>query len=90
MSTRSQAAVIITESLKDDDYDNKNIRWSGDAMTAAERTRMLGNSGLVVWMTGLSGSGKTTTAQEVERRLVAAGIPGLCTGRRQAASRTEQ
>lgn len=66
---------IITESLKDDDYDNKNIRWSGDAMTAAERSRMLGHSGLVVWMTGLSGSGKTTTAQEVERRLVAAGIP---------------
>lgn len=66
---------IITEALKDDDYDNKNIRWSSDAMTAAERTRMLGNSGLVVWMTGLSGSGKTTTAQEVERRLVEKGIP---------------
>ena len=66
---------IITEALKDDAYDNKNIRWSGDAMTEGERAKLLGNSGLVVWMTGLSGSGKTTTAQEVERRLVAQGIP---------------
>lgn len=66
---------IITEALKDDAYDNRNIRWSGDAMTEGERARLLGNSGLVVWMTGLSGSGKTTTAQEVERRLVAQGIP---------------
>lgn len=66
---------IITEAMKDDAYDNKNIRWSGDAMTEGERKRLLGNSGLVVWMTGLSGSGKTTTAQEVERRLVAQGIP---------------
>lgn len=66
---------IITEAMKDDAYDNKNIRWSGDAMTEGERARLLGNSGLVVWMTGLSGSGKTTTAQEVERRLVAQGIP---------------
>ncbi len=66
---------IITEALKDLEYDHKNIRWSGDAMTEAERVKLLGNSGLVVWMTGLSGSGKTTTAQEVERRLVAQGIP---------------
>ena len=34
---------------------------------------MTGRRGLVVWMTGLSGSGKTTIAQEVERRLLAAG-----------------
>ena len=66
---------IITEALKDLDYDHKNIRWSGDAMTEAERSKLLGNSGLVVWMTGLSGAGKTTTAQEAERRLVAKGIP---------------
>ena len=66
---------IITEAMKDEAYDDKNIRWSSDAMTSAERSRMLGNSGLVVWMTGLSGSGKTTVAQEVERRLVAQGVP---------------
>ena len=66
---------IITEALKDETYDEKNIRWSSDAMTASERSMLLGRSGLVVWMTGLSGSGKTTISQEVERRLVAQGIP---------------
>lgn len=66
---------IITEALKDEEYDERNIRWSFDAMTSTERRRLLGTSGLVVWMTGLSGSGKTTIAQEVERRLVAQGIP---------------
>ena len=69
---------IITEALKDLEYDHKNIRWSGDAMTEAERVKLLGNSGLVVWMTGLSGSGKTTTAQEVERRLVARASLRMC------------
>ena len=68
---------IITEALKDETFDQKNIRWSSDAMTAAERSRLLGRSGLVVWMTGLSGSGKTTISQEVERRLVEKGIPAF-------------
>ena len=44
-------------------------------MSAAERQRLLGRKGLVVWMTGLSGSGKTTIAQEAERRLAAQHIP---------------
>ena len=65
---------IITESLAEYDYDTRNIRWSGDAMTSAERARHQSNRGLVVWMTGLSGSGKTTIAQEVERRLVTSGV----------------
>lgn len=66
---------IITEALKDEEFDERNIKWSADAMTSAERSRILGNSGLVVWMTGLSGAGKTTISQEVERRLVEEGIP---------------
>ncbi len=35
----------------------------------AERARRYGQPGLVVWLTGLSGAGKTTIAVEVERRL---------------------
>lgn len=34
------------------------------------RERMLGQKGHVLWFTGLSGAGKTTLAQEVERRLL--------------------
>ena len=65
---------IVTEALLADDYDKRNIRWSAEAMTAAEREEVTGRRGLVVWMTGLSGAGKTTIAQEVERRLCEEGI----------------
>ncbi len=62
---------IITEAMEEYDYNTRNIRWSENAVSANERFRCLGQKGIVVWMTGLSGSGKTTIAQEVERRLVA-------------------
>ena len=65
---------IITEALQDEAYDKRNIRWSADAVTDAERARLTGHKGLVVWMTGLSGSGKTTIAQEAERRLLSQGV----------------
>ena len=38
-----------------------------------ERESLLGQKGLAVWMTGLSGAGKTTLARAVERRLHDAG-----------------
>lgn len=65
---------IITKALADETWDKRNIRWSADALSEAERAQLTGHRGLVVWMTGLSGSGKTTIAQEAERRLLAQGI----------------
>ncbi|MBE6938218.1 MAG: adenylyl-sulfate kinase [Ruminococcaceae bacterium] len=65
---------IITEALNEYDFNTRNIRWSGQSLSAEERTRLTGKKGLVVWMTGLSGSGKTTIAEEAERRLLAEGI----------------
>jgi len=38
------------------------------------RTSTFGHPGVVVWLTGLSGSGKSTIAREVERRLLARGV----------------
>ncbi len=64
---------IIAEALPDPDYDGRNIRPSAGAMTADERARLTGRRGLVVWLTGLSGAGKSTIAQETERRLTAGG-----------------
>ena len=64
---------IITQALDEYDYDTRNIRWSSGDVTGQERLQMTGCRGLVVWMTGLSGSGKTTIAQEVERRLLEQG-----------------
>jgi len=40
----------------------------------ADKEALLGQNGLCVWMTGLSGSGKSTIAAELERRLHAEGI----------------
>ncbi|MDT4893552.1 MAG: bifunctional enzyme CysN/CysC [Pseudonocardiales bacterium] len=48
-----------------------NIVWHDGAVTRDQRA----TRGLTVWMTGLSGSGKSTVAAEVERRLVASGRP---------------
>jgi len=38
-----------------------------------ERCRLLGQKGIVLWMTGLSGSGKSTIAVELEKKLYADG-----------------
>ena len=45
-------------------------------MTRQERETLLGQRGMMVWFTGLSGSGKSTVALGVERELHARGI--LC------------
>jgi adenylyl-sulfate kinase len=57
------------------DAPHPELRWHHGAVDPAERRRQLGVSGATVWLTGLSGSGKSTVAFEVERRLVASGRP---------------
>lgn len=52
-----------------------NITYHSSAVTRAEREGATGHSGATVWLTGLSGSGKSTIAVALEHRLVAAGIP---------------
>lgn len=52
---------------------NNNIVWHPNKVTAADRQKVLGQKGLVVWFTGLSGSGKSTIAVEVEKMLIDAG-----------------
>ena len=46
-----------------------NSPCSNQGVTPDERAARDGQSGLVVWFTGLSGAGKTTLAVSVERRL---------------------
>ncbi|MEO8888130.1 MAG: adenylyl-sulfate kinase [Jatrophihabitantaceae bacterium] len=48
-----------------------NVVWHGGAVNREQRA----TSGVTVWLTGLSGSGKSSVAVELERRLVAAGRP---------------
>src|SRR5437764_1153939 len=48
---------------------SKNIFWSEGKITAQARVAQHGHRGAVVWLTGLSGSGKSTIAQALEREL---------------------
>lgn len=52
------------------------VTWHAGGVSAAERSAALGagrGAGQTVWLTGLSGSGKSSIAVELERLLVAAG-----------------
>jgi len=46
-----------------------NITYHEGKVTCNERYKILGQKGLVVWLTGLSASGKSTIAVEAERHL---------------------
>ncbi|PYK50367.1 MAG: adenylyl-sulfate kinase [Verrucomicrobia bacterium] len=48
---------------------SKNIFWTEEKITARERAVRTGHRGAVVWLTGLSGAGKSTIAQSIERDL---------------------
>ncbi len=50
-----------------------NITWHQQQVTRADRERLLGQKGVTVWLTGLSGSGKSTIAVAAEEALVARG-----------------
>jgi len=50
-----------------------NITWHESHVTREERERLLGQRGVTVWLTGLSGSGKSTIAVAAERELVRRG-----------------
>jgi adenylylsulfate kinase len=50
-----------------------NVVWHHGLVDTAARERHLGQKGAVVWLTGLSGSGKSTIARHAERLLIEAG-----------------
>ena len=51
-----------------------DITWHHHLVTREERERLLGHAGCVVWFTGLSGSGKSTVANAVDRQLHAMSV----------------
>ncbi len=48
---------------------SENIYWSRGKVTTKQREARNGHMGRVVWLTGLSGAGKSTIATELEREL---------------------
>jgi bifunctional enzyme CysN/CysC len=53
---------------------SKNIFWTEGKITAGARAIRSGHRGAVIWLTGLSGAGKSTVAQSLERELFQRGI----------------
>ena len=52
---------------------SQNIVKSDSLVSAEERQKLLNQKGATVWLTGLSGSGKSTIAKELERSLMEQG-----------------
>ena len=50
---------------------SKDVAWHNSKVPTADRTRLLHQEPATVWLTGLSGSGKSTIAFELERQLMA-------------------
>jgi len=50
-----------------------DVAWQDSKVSSALRAKLLRQQPATVWLTGLSGSGKSTIAFELERRLMAAG-----------------
>jgi adenylylsulfate kinase len=50
-----------------------NITWHAGHVTRAEREKALGQRGVTIWLTGLSGSGKSTIATGLEHALLERG-----------------
>jgi bifunctional enzyme CysN/CysC len=64
----SEPAAVATESVV-----AENITFHPSSLSAEDRRQALGTSGATIWMTGLSGSGKSTIAAALEHTLVSSG-----------------
>jgi bifunctional enzyme CysN/CysC len=63
-----EPAVVATESVV-----AENITFHPSSLSREARREALGTSGATIWMTGLSGSGKSTIAAALEHTLVSGG-----------------
>lgn len=54
--------------------DKTHVVWHEHAVAREAREQLMGHRGCVVWFTGLSGCGKSTVANQVDRQLHALGV----------------
>jgi adenylylsulfate kinase len=57
-----------------DEPKSTNITWHHSDVSRDQRRKLLGHGAATVWFTGLSGSGKSTIAIAVERKLAEEGV----------------
>ena len=68
---RSRARTLdeVVEAQPEARRKSANVVWEGTEITREMRERRNGHGAAVLWFTGLSGSGKSTVARRLERRL---------------------
>src|SRR5436305_1769834 len=71
---RGYVASHQTETPIETNRVHADVFWIEEKITAVARAARLGHRGAVVWFTGLSGAGKSTIAQALERELFARGM----------------
>ena len=54
--------------------EDRNITWHPSSIDTRDRERLRGHRGITLWFTGLSASGKSTVAREVEDQLYKRGL----------------
>ena len=57
-----------------EDLAEKNIYWQESTVTRQDRINLKGHNPAVIWLTGLSGAGKTTLSREIEKGLHEMGV----------------
>ena len=76
------AAGMIIESSPESHFNrtagkdpvSKNIFWEKTEITPAVREKLIGHKPATIWLTGLSGSGKSTIAKALEKKLISMGV----------------
>lgn len=64
---------VVKQPSSEDQPVSSNIRWENPHVSLEERIKILGQEPCTIWLTGLSGSGKSTIAKLLEKRLVELG-----------------
>ena len=65
---------IVSNKIKVGDLVDKNIVWHNTNVNREDREKLIKQKGIVLWFTGLSGSGKSTIASALEKKLYDMGM----------------
>ncbi len=70
----SGGGIVFGHAYADPSHVSTDIFYNQGQVTGAEREKLKGHKGAVLWLTGLSGSGKSTIANALERELTRQGV----------------
>lgn len=70
---RGQDRQLLTDQSSATEPVSKNIVATAGGILRSDRERLLGQKAVTIWLTGLSGSGKSTVAYAIEKELAGAG-----------------